>query len=162
MAAGLFMLSVPTETVFKLGLATIIVGNGLFKPIISTLVGKLYLQGDARRDAGFTIFYMGINLGAFICNFVCGTLAAVYGWHYGFGAAGHLIAQVALQQPQWQGFGLALQAGFDYWLDNNWGVNLDVKYIDLNVDVSVNNGALHAYNVDLNPVVVGAGVSYRF
>lgn len=60
------------------------------------------------------------------------------------------------------GLGYAVQAGFDYWLGDNWGVNLDVKYIDLNVDVSVNNGALHAYNVDLNPVVVGAGVSYRF
>jgi outer membrane protein len=60
------------------------------------------------------------------------------------------------------GLGYAVQAGFDYWLDDNWGINLDVKYIDLNVDVSVNNGALHAYNVDLNPVVVGAGVSYRF
>jgi outer membrane protein len=60
------------------------------------------------------------------------------------------------------GVGYAVQAGFDYWLGDNWGVNLDVKYIDLNVDVSVNNGALHAYDVDLNPVVVGAGVSYRF
>lgn len=60
------------------------------------------------------------------------------------------------------GVGYALQAGFDYWLDDNWGLNLDVKYIDLNVDVSVNSGALHAYDVSLNPVVVGAGVSYRF
>ena len=64
MAIGLFLLASPTEPMFKLGLATIIVGNGLFKPIISTMVGKLYLQGDARRDAGFTIFYMGINIGA--------------------------------------------------------------------------------------------------
>ncbi|MBL8641416.1 MAG: OmpW family protein [Alphaproteobacteria bacterium] len=60
------------------------------------------------------------------------------------------------------GLGYAVQAGFDYWINKNWGVNLDVKYIDLNVDVSVNNGALHAYDVDLNPVIVGAGVSYRF
>jgi outer membrane protein len=60
------------------------------------------------------------------------------------------------------GVGYAVQAGFDYWLNNNWGLNLDVKYIDLNVDVSVNNGSLHAYDVDLNPWVVGAGVSYRF
>lgn len=60
------------------------------------------------------------------------------------------------------GVGYAVQAGFDYWMDKNWGLNLDVKYIDLNVDVSVNNGALHAKNVDLNPLVVGAGVSYRF
>lgn len=60
------------------------------------------------------------------------------------------------------GFGWALQAGFDYWLDDNWGINFDVKYIDLQVDVAVNNGALNARDVDLNPVIVGAGVSYRF
>ena len=60
------------------------------------------------------------------------------------------------------GFGYAVQAGFDYWINKNWGFNMDVKYIDLNVDVSVNNGALHAYDVELNPFVVGAGVSYRF
>ena len=60
------------------------------------------------------------------------------------------------------GLGYAVQAGFDYWLDDNWGINLDVKYIDLNVDVSVNNGALNAFDVELNPVVVGTGISYRF
>ena len=75
MAVGLFMLASPTETLFKLGLATIIVGNGLFKPIISTMVGKLYFQGDARRDAGFTIFYMGINIGAMIAPVITGWLA---------------------------------------------------------------------------------------
>ncbi|MEN5059304.1 peptide MFS transporter [Luteimonas sp. TWI1416] len=75
MALGLFMLASPSEPLFKLGLATIIVGNGLFKPIISTMVGKLYMQGDARRDAGFTIFYMGINIGAMIAPVVTGWLA---------------------------------------------------------------------------------------
>lgn len=66
MATGLFLLASPSESLFKLGLATIIVGNGLFKPIISTLVGKLYASGDGRRDSGFTIFYMGINIGALL------------------------------------------------------------------------------------------------
>ena len=75
MAVGLFLLASPTEMWFKLGLATIIVGNGLFKPIISTMVGKLYFQGDARRDAGFTIFYMGINIGAMIAPVITGWLA---------------------------------------------------------------------------------------
>ncbi|NIJ69332.1 oligopeptide:H+ symporter [Xanthomonas sp. 60] len=75
MSVGLFMLASPTELLFKLGLATIIVGNGLFKPIISTLVGKLYLQGDSRRDSGFTIFYMGINIGAMIAPVITGWLA---------------------------------------------------------------------------------------
>ncbi|HQW81450.1 MAG TPA: oligopeptide:H+ symporter [Pseudomonadota bacterium] len=75
MAAGLFMISVPSEAVFKLGLATIVVGNGLFKPIISTLVGKIYSAGDERRDSGFTIFYMGINLGAMISPLLTQILA---------------------------------------------------------------------------------------
>ncbi|HEY1136322.1 MAG TPA: oligopeptide:H+ symporter [Xanthomonadaceae bacterium] len=75
MALGLFLLASPTEPLFKLGLATIIVGNGLFKPIISTMVGKLYMQGDARRDAGFTIFYMSINIGAMIAPVITGWLA---------------------------------------------------------------------------------------
>ena len=63
MSAGLFMIAVPDPKIFLLGLATVIVGNGLFKPNISTMVGKLYSVGDQRRDSGFTIFYMGINLG---------------------------------------------------------------------------------------------------
>ena len=75
MATGLFMISVPNENVFKLGLATIVVGNGLFKPIISTLVGKIYAVGDERRDSGFTIFYMGINLGAMISPILTQVLA---------------------------------------------------------------------------------------
>lgn len=75
MAAGLFMVAVPELNMFKLGLATIIVGNGLFKPIISTLVGKVYAQGDGRRDSGFTIFYMGINLGAMIAPILTGWMA---------------------------------------------------------------------------------------
>ena len=75
MAAGLFLLAVPSEHMFKLGLATIIVGNGLFKPIISTLVGRLYAQGDERRDSGFTIFYMGINMGALISPLITQYLA---------------------------------------------------------------------------------------
>lgn len=66
MSAGLFMIALPDPNLFKLGLATIIVGNGMFKPNISTMVGKLYTLGDERRDSGFTIFYMGINSGALI------------------------------------------------------------------------------------------------
>lgn len=75
MATGLFMITMPNEQIFKLGLATIIAGNGLFKPNISTMVGKLYSVSDARRDSGFTIFYMGINAGAFIAPILTGWLA---------------------------------------------------------------------------------------
>jgi POT family proton-dependent oligopeptide transporter len=66
MSAGLFMIAIPDDTIFKLGLSTIIVGNGMFKPNISTMVGKLYSIADTRRDSGFTIFYMGINVGGFL------------------------------------------------------------------------------------------------
>ncbi|MFI4969736.1 MAG: peptide MFS transporter, partial [Lysobacterales bacterium] len=75
MSAGLFMIAIPDARIFEFGLATIIVGNGLFKPNISTMVGKLYGVADIRRDAGFTIFYMGINLGGFIAPILTGILA---------------------------------------------------------------------------------------
>ena len=75
MAAGLFMIAVPSEQIFNLGLATIIAGNGLFKPNISTMVGKLYSVTDERRDSGFTLFYMGINLGAMLAPLLTGWLA---------------------------------------------------------------------------------------
>ncbi len=86
MAAGYFMLGV--ESLFYPALAFIIAGNGFFKPNISTMVGKMYKQGDARRDGAFTIFYMGINLGAFFSPLICGTLADRFAPKYGFMAAG--------------------------------------------------------------------------
>lgn len=79
MAAGEFALIIPNETAFYMGLAGIVVGNGLFKPNISTLVGKLYEQGDPRRDSGFTIFYMGINIGALLAPLACVWIANVMG-----------------------------------------------------------------------------------
>ena len=80
MAAGLFMIALPNETIFKFGLATIIVGNGMFKPNISTMVGKLYTTLDPRRDSGFTIFYMGINAGAMVAPVLTEWLAsAIFG-----------------------------------------------------------------------------------
>lgn len=87
MALGQFLLFT-AENMFFLGLLFLIVGNGFFKPNISTQVGNLYAPGDKRRDGAFTIFYMGINLGAFLTNFVCGPLAQSIGWRYGFLAAG--------------------------------------------------------------------------
>ncbi len=75
MAAGLFMITLPNQMLFNLGLSTIVVGNGLFKPNISTIVGKCYSAGDERRDSGFTIFYMGINAGAFLSPLLTSWLA---------------------------------------------------------------------------------------
>jgi POT family proton-dependent oligopeptide transporter len=86
MAIGHFLMAI--ESAFFLALIVLILGNGAFKPNISTQVGGLYRQGDSRRDRAFTIFYMGINLGAFLSPLICGTLGQTLGWHYGFGAAG--------------------------------------------------------------------------
>lgn len=86
MAIGHFLMAF--ETYFLIALLFLILGNGCFKPNISTQVGNLYEEGDPRRDGAFTIFYMGINLGAFFSPLVCGTLGEKVGWHWGFGAAG--------------------------------------------------------------------------
>lgn len=88
MAMGHFIMAFPQETAFYTALALLILGNGLFKPNVSSMVGKLYRQGDPRRDAGFTIFYMGINLGAFLAPIACGLAKAYFGYHVGFGLAG--------------------------------------------------------------------------
>ena len=74
--------------VFFLALALIVMGVGYLKPNISTIVGKLYPEDDPRRDSGFTIFYMGINIGSFVATLLCGWLGETFGWRYGFGAAG--------------------------------------------------------------------------
>ena len=86
MAIGHFMMAF--EHLFLLALTVLILGNGCFKPNISTQVGGLYPPGDRRRDRAFSIFYVGINLGAFLAPLVCGTLGEQWGWHYGFSAAG--------------------------------------------------------------------------
>jgi POT family proton-dependent oligopeptide transporter len=90
MACGYFLLSVHSTTSFYLALLLIILGNGFFKPNISTLVGSLYSEDSLKdkKDAGFNIFYMGINIGAFICNFVAAYMRINYGWGAAFAAAG--------------------------------------------------------------------------
>jgi len=87
-ALGHFSMAIPSLTTFYLGLALIVLGTGMLKPNISTLVGTLYSENDVRRDAGFSIYYMGINIGALISPLVCGYLGENINWHYGFGAAG--------------------------------------------------------------------------
>ncbi len=86
MAIGHFMMAV--EQLFLFALAALILGSGAFKPNISTQVGGLYAPGDPRRDRAYSIFYVGINIGAFLAPLVCGTLGEQAGWHYGFAAAG--------------------------------------------------------------------------
>ena len=88
MMIGHFLLALPGLEVFYAALGFLIIGNGFFKPNISTMVGGLYAPGDARRDSAFTIFYMGINLGGAVGPLLCGWLGEQIGWHYGFSAAG--------------------------------------------------------------------------
>lgn len=98
-------------SVFIAGLALIVLGTGHFKPSVSVMVGQLYPQEDPRRDAAFTVFYMGINLGAFLCAFICGTLGEKVGWHWGFGSAAvgmlaGLLLYVLLRPRYLAGIGL--------------------------------------------------------
>lgn len=86
MGIGHFLMA--SEQFFLLALLFLILGNGCFKPNISTQVGSLYSMNDDRRDRAYLIFYMGVNLGAFFSPLVCGTLGQKVGWHWGFGAAG--------------------------------------------------------------------------
>ncbi len=97
--SGHFVLAVPSFYTFFLGLLLVVLGTGLLKPNVSAIVGELYGTGDARRDAGFTIFYMGINLGAFLGPLICGYLgqSPQFGWHYGFAAAGVGMLFVVVQ-----------------------------------------------------------------
>ena len=87
MAAGHLFMGVENPNAFYLAMALLIVGNGFFKPNISTIVGTLYPAGSHLRDGGFTIFYMGVNLGAAMSPLLCGYIGETYGWHYGFGLA---------------------------------------------------------------------------
>ncbi len=101
MAAGHLLMGVQHQTVFFVALSLLICGNGFFKPNISAIVGELYPKASTRRDAGFTVFYMGINLGAAMAPIICGYVGETYGWHYGFGlaTAGMLIGVAIFAAP---------------------------------------------------------------
>jgi len=96
------ILAIPQDWAFFTGLLLIILGVGGLKPNISTMVGGLYKEGDIRRDSGFTIFYIGINVGAFLASITVGYVAYFYGWHYGFGLAGigMVLGQVVFMMGQ--------------------------------------------------------------
>lgn len=88
LVAGHGIMALPGETMFYTAITLIVLGVGALKANISTMVGQLYKQGDVRRDKGFTIFYMGINLGSALSALIVGYIGQKYGWHYGFGLAG--------------------------------------------------------------------------
>lgn len=101
MAAGHLLMTIEEASFFFLALALLIVGNGFFKPNISAIVGTLYAKDSPKKDAGFTIFYMGINLGAAMSPIICGYVGERIGWHYGFGLAtiGMLIGVAVFVAP---------------------------------------------------------------
>ena len=88
MAIGHLVLAIPSQATFFLGLGFLISGNGFFKPNISSLLGRYYTEQDPRKDAGYSIFYMGVNIGAFLGGAICGYLGQKVSWHLGFGIAG--------------------------------------------------------------------------
>ncbi len=88
MALGHLLMAIPSEGALYAALGCLIIGNGCFKPNISTLVGNLYEKGSPLRDGGYNIFYMGINIGGFICNFVAAVVRNIWGWHAAFASAG--------------------------------------------------------------------------
>ena len=96
-ACGHFSMAIKSMPNFYIGLALIAIGTGFLKPNVSTMVGDLYDEGDARRDAGFSIFYMGINLGALLAPLIVGYLGQNVEWHYGFGAAGVFMVMGLIQ-----------------------------------------------------------------
>ncbi|MCB9592971.1 MAG: MFS transporter [Sandaracinaceae bacterium] len=126
MAAGHLLMTVENRYAFFGALALLIAGNGFFKPNISTIVGELYPKASEKKDAGFTIFYMGINLGAAMSPIVCGYVGETYGWHYGFGLAtiGMLIgvavfvAPTLLTQILIGGGALAVAVAMPFWQDS--------------------------------------------
>ena len=102
-ASGHFAMAIPSQTTFFIGLTLIALGTGLLKPNVSAMVGELYgPDAGARRDAGYSIFYMGINTGAFVGQLICGYLGEKIGWHYGFGAAGVFMV-LGVIQYRWYG-----------------------------------------------------------
>jgi dipeptide/tripeptide permease len=126
MAAGHFLMEFPNEYAFFAALGLLVAGNGMFKPNISTMVGSLYEAGSPKRDGGFTLFYMGINLGAAMAPLLCGYVGETYGWHYGFGLAtiGMLVGLAVFVAPTVVTQALILGAALPtaasmFWLSDN-------------------------------------------
>lgn len=134
MAAGHLVMTVQSTTAFFTALALLICGNGFFKPNIGTIVGSLYAPASPKRDGGFTLFYMGVNLGAALSPLLCGYIGETYGWHYGFGLAtvGMLVGLAVFVAPTavtraMIGGGAVAAAGLMFWGVRNDGVMLAVN-----------------------------------
>lgn len=146
---------------FFLGLTLIVIGTGLFKTCASVLVGTLYERGDSRRDSGFTIFYMGINLGGLCAPLVTGFLQVNYGWHYGFGAGGiGMLIAIAIFQlftiPNFREF--QEQVGIDAIWDRPTHENKKAKWIVLAGALVVFGAIVLCLGgfIELNPVAIAS------
>ncbi len=163
-AVGHFSMAIPFDGGFYLGLFFIVVGTGLLKPNISGMVGSLYQQNEpARRDAGFSIFYMGINIGAFAAPLIVGWLGEQVNWHYGFGAAGIGMVlgliQYKLTERRLGDVGLKPEKGADLHDSKGWprvmtGIGLAIAILVLLVT------ALFAGWITFNPVAVASASAY--
>jgi POT family proton-dependent oligopeptide transporter len=144
-AAGHFCLAFQSMTTFYIGLTLIIIGTGFFKPNVSTMVGQMYREGDTRRDAGFTIFYMGVNLGGFLAPLVCGYLGQRVGWHYGFAAAG---------------VGMLLGLGIYLWGRDKYlpGIGLTREQTSANAAARGAKGLIEMEKVNYVPGLIGGAV----
>jgi POT family proton-dependent oligopeptide transporter len=173
-ASGHFVLAIPTIQAFFLGLVLVVLGTGLLKPNISAIVADLYPEGGARRDAGFTIFYMGINMGAAIGPLVCSTLGENFDWHYGFAAAGvgmllgliqfrltakHLGAAGRKPQAHEKGHELTAEENRHHWLAFWIGVALIVLVVGAGLTgaITFDPVALAGWGT---AVILGVAVAY--
>ena len=156
-ALGHFTLAMPRTETFYLGLVLVVIGSGILKPNMSTMVADLYPEGGARRDAGFTIFYMGVNLGAFIGPLVCSTLGEKINWHYGFGAAGvgMILGLVQFRLSR----GLLGTAGLQRGNDRPLNVGERVGLTGAIAAIVVVVGLGMAGGVKLNPLVIAHGMT---
>ncbi len=139
MAAGHLLMSIEAEWALFGALALLICGNGFFKPNISTMVGRLYGARSSARDAGFTIFYMGINLGAALAPLVCGYIGETYGWHYGFGLAtiGMLVGLGTFLAPRGVARALILLTSLAIVFTMFWGSQGDTVQTLLNLPIAL-------------------------
>jgi POT family proton-dependent oligopeptide transporter len=139
MAAGHLLMTIEAEWALFGALALLICGNGFFKPNISTMVGRLYGARSPARDAGFTIFYMGINLGAALAPLVCGYIGETYGWHYGFGLAtiGMLVGLGTFLAPRGVARTLILLTSLAIVVTMFWGAKDDKVQTLLNLPIAL-------------------------
>ena len=159
---GHIVLAIPSTNTFFIGLVLVVLGTGLLKPNIGALVGQLYGATDARRDSGYALYYMGINIGSLIGYFVCGTLAEKVGWHWAFGAAAVGMAlgliQFRLTSDSLKGEGIAPTVKMsDSAETKSWGA-IGVFMIALVILI----GLMISGTVAIDPVETAEDVAWAF